>query len=57
MCEEACPMDVPVFRLFKATSEQVQALFDYKPGRDLEEEIPISTFREQELEGVQEPKI
>jgi formate dehydrogenase subunit beta len=57
MCEEACPMDVPVFRLFKATSEQVQALFDYKPGRDLEEEIPISTFREQQLEGVQEPKI
>jgi formate dehydrogenase subunit beta len=57
MCEEACPMDVPVFRLFKATSEQVQALFDYKPGRDLEEEIPISTFREKELEQIQEPKI
>ena len=57
MCEEACPMGVPVFRLFKATSEQVQALFDYKPGRDLEEEIPISSFREKELEHIQEPKI
>jgi formate dehydrogenase subunit beta len=57
MCEEACPMGVPVFRLFKATSVQVQDLFDYEPGRDLEEEIPISTFREQELEGIQEPKI
>jgi formate dehydrogenase subunit beta len=57
MCEEACPMGVPVFRLFKATSEQVQALFDYKPGRDLEEEIPISTFHEKELEQIQEPKI
>jgi len=57
MCEEACPMGVPVFRLFKATSEQVQALFDYKPGRDLEEEIPISTFREKELDQIQEPQI
>jgi len=57
MCEEACPMGVPVFRLFKATSAQVQALFNYEAGRDLEEEIPISTFREKELEQIQEPKI
>jgi formate dehydrogenase subunit beta len=57
MCEEACPMGVPVFRLFKATSARVQDLFDYEPGRDFEEEIPISTFREQELEHIQEPKI
>jgi formate dehydrogenase subunit beta len=57
MCEEACPMEVPVFRLFKATSAKVQDLFTYEPGRDLEEEIPIATFREEELEGVQEPKI
>ena len=57
MCEEACPMGVPVFRLFKAASEKVQALFNYEPGRDLEEEIPIATFREEELEKVQEPKI
>ena len=57
MCEEACPMEVPVFRFFKATSAQVQGLFNYEPGRDLEEEIPIATFREEELDKVQEPKI
>jgi len=57
MCEEACPMEVPVFRLFKAVSTQVQALFTYEPGRDLEEEIPVAAFREEELEKVQEPKI
>jgi formate dehydrogenase subunit beta len=57
MCDEACPMGVPVFRLFKATSAHVQDLFKYEPGRDLEEEIPIATFREEELEKVQEPKI
>jgi formate dehydrogenase subunit beta len=57
MCEEACPMGVPVFRLFKAASVPVQDLFNYEPGRDLEEEIPIASFREEELEKVQEPKI
>jgi formate dehydrogenase subunit beta len=57
MCDEACPVEVPVFLLFKATSAQVQDLFNYEPGRDLEEEVPISTFREEELDKVQEPKI
>jgi formate dehydrogenase subunit beta len=57
MCEEACPMDVPVFRLFKAVSTRVQDLLTYEPGRDLEEEIPIAVFREDELEKVPEPKI
>jgi formate dehydrogenase subunit beta len=57
MCDEACPVAVPVFRLFKATSAQVQSILNYEAGRDLEEEIPIATFREEELEKVQEPKI
>jgi formate dehydrogenase subunit beta len=57
MCAEACPMDVPVFKLFKAASAKVQELFNYEPGRSLDEEIPISTFKEEELEKMQEPKI
>lgn len=57
MCDEVCPVTVPVFRLFKATSTQVQDILNYEAGRDLEEEIPISTFREEELDKVQEPKI
>jgi formate dehydrogenase subunit beta len=57
MCEEACPMGVPVFRIFKAVSTKVQALLAYEPGRSFDEEIPIAAFREDELEEVQEPKI
>ena len=57
MCEEACPMGVPVFRIFKAVSTKVQALLAYEPGRRFDEEIPIAAFREDELEEVQEPKI
>jgi hypothetical protein len=50
-------MDVPVFKLFKAASAKVQDLFNYEPGKDIKEEIPISTFKEEELEKIQEPKI
>jgi formate dehydrogenase subunit beta len=50
LCESACPNDLPVARLFRAVGERVQALFDYVPGRDPGETIPIATFREDELE-------
>ncbi len=57
MCEQACPMGVPIFRLFKAASTKVQKLFNYEPGKDLQQEIPVGAFREEELESFQEPKI
>jgi formate dehydrogenase subunit beta len=49
MCESACPNDLPVATIFRAVGEKVQALFDYVPGRSLEEELPVATFREDEL--------
>ena len=57
MCEDACPMGVPVFQLFKAVGAKAQELFQYEPGKSLEEELPLATFREKELDTVQEPKI
>jgi formate dehydrogenase subunit beta len=49
MCESACPSHLPVATIFRAVGQKVQALFDYEPGRSLEDEIPLSTFREDEL--------
>ena len=57
MCQEGCPQEVPVFRLFKAVSKRLQGIFDYEPGRDPEEPLPLATFREEELKEVEEPKI
>ncbi len=54
MCESACPNDLPVATIFRAVGEKVQALFDYVPGRSLEEELPVATFREDELTGLGE---
>ena len=52
LCQEACPNDIPVFRIFRMVGEQVQETFDYVPGRSLEEELPLSVFREDELSEV-----
>lgn len=57
MCEEACPQGVKVFGLFKAVSKRTQALFDYEPGRDPDEPLPLTVFKEEELKEVEEPKI
>ncbi|MGQ9458547.1 MAG: 4Fe-4S dicluster domain-containing protein [Anaerolineae bacterium] len=49
MCTEACPSGISVGTVFRAVGQRVQALFDYLPGRSLEEEVPLATFREEEL--------
>ncbi len=52
-CEDACPADIPLAMLFKKVGEEVQAIFDYVPGRDLEEDIPLKTFETEELSEVE----
>jgi formate dehydrogenase subunit beta len=50
LCEQACPSDIPVAAIFKTVGLRAQDLFDYEPGRSLEEELPVATFKEEELE-------
>jgi hypothetical protein len=35
--------------VFRAVGEKVQELFDYQPGRSLDEAAPVQEFREDEL--------
>lgn len=51
-CESGCPSRVPLTVLFRSVAEQVQGLYEYVPGRSLEEEPPVTTFREDELKSV-----
>lgn len=53
-CEEACPNDIPLLKLFQLIGSEVQELFNYIPGRSLEEELPPVIFRENELEWIGE---
>ncbi|MFC2072087.1 4Fe-4S dicluster domain-containing protein [Chloroflexota bacterium] len=53
-CEDACPNDIPLLKLFQLIGSEVQELFDYIPGRSLDDELPPAAFREDELEWIGE---
>jgi formate dehydrogenase (coenzyme F420) beta subunit len=55
-CEEACPNDIPLLKLFQLTGSEVQELFGYAPGRNAEEPLPASAFLEKEFEWMGEKK-
>jgi formate dehydrogenase (coenzyme F420) beta subunit len=54
MCTEACPADLPVGLVFRAIGERVQAVFDYLPGRNPDEPLPLITFKADEWTEVGE---
>ena len=53
-CEDACPANIPISGIFKLAGESIQGVFDYIPGRDVEEEIPLKMFELEELEKVED---
>ena len=52
MCSDVCPVGIPVAAVFKKTGEKTAALFDYVPGRDVEESIPVMVYKEEELSDI-----
>ncbi|MCX8110658.1 MAG: 4Fe-4S binding protein [Syntrophorhabdaceae bacterium] len=53
-CEEACPQGIPLTKYFKGISERLQGLFSYMSGRDFNEPIPYTTFKEDELKNAED---
>jgi formate dehydrogenase subunit beta len=51
-CSNACPNDIPVMELFRTIAQGTQQAFDYQAGRSLEEDPPLSVFREEEFSEV-----
>lgn len=49
MCESYCPAGIPLTAMFAALGGEARKLFDYEPGRNPEEALPLATFREEEL--------
>ena len=54
MCEDACPAGIPIAQMFSLVSERAQRTFDYSPGRDASDPLPLMVYREQELEEEKE---
>lgn len=49
MCSDVCPVNIPVATIFSRVSVPLQEIFEYIPGRDVEEPIPSGTYKEQEF--------
>ena len=56
MCADACPVYIPVATLFAKVGAQTQSLFEYVPGKDPEEELPLQRFEEDEFTEVGEER-
>jgi formate dehydrogenase subunit beta len=56
MCADACPVYIPVATLFAKVGGETQALFEYVPGKDAEEELPLKRFEEDELVQIGEER-
>jgi formate dehydrogenase subunit beta len=54
MCTSACPSDIPVGAIFSTIGAQVQEAFEYRPGRDVAEALPLITFQPNEWTEVGE---
>ncbi len=52
-CESACPNDIPLAELYHYLSKEIQDSLGYEAGRNLEEELPLTTFKEDELKEVE----
>lgn len=47
-CSNACPNDIPVMELFKYVANSTQAAFEYEAGKDVDQPLPLSVFKEEE---------
>ena len=56
-CEDACPMSIPVARVFSLVADKNQEIFDYVPGRRLDEPLPLRVYEEEEFEEVEQSHV
>ena len=52
-CESACPNGIPLGRIYQKISTAAQEALNYAAGRSLDEDLPLTTFREDELSAVE----
>jgi formate dehydrogenase subunit beta len=50
-CEDACPTAIPIAQMFSLVAERTQKVFEYQPGQDIHDPLPLTVYREEELEG------
>ena len=53
-CEAACPSRIPLGEVYQKISTAAQEALGYEAGRSLDDELPLTTFREEELSVVED---
>jgi formate dehydrogenase subunit beta len=53
-CEAACPSGIPLGQIYQKISTAAQEAFGYEAGQSLDDELPLTTFREDELSVVED---
>ncbi|MCK4358039.1 MAG: hypothetical protein KAW92_04730 [Candidatus Cloacimonetes bacterium] len=54
MCEDACPVSIPVAQIFSYVADKTQKAFEYQPGRNIGEPLPLKDYKEEELQEIKE---
>jgi formate dehydrogenase subunit beta len=54
MCEDACPVTIPVAQIFTLVGDRNQEAFHYVPGRSVDEQLPLTTFEADEFQEVEQ---
>ena len=49
MCESACARGIPLSTIFMAIGDEVQKKLEYTPGKSVDDELPVATFRKAEF--------
>ncbi len=51
MCSDVCPTDIPIASIFTTVGEHMQETLEYKPGKDLEEPMPLAVVNPEDFEA------
>jgi len=51
MCSDVCPTDIPIASIFTTVGEHMQETIEYKPGKDLEEPMPLAVVNPADFEA------
>ena len=54
LCTDACPVFIPVAKLFSYVGAQTQKAFEYQPGRETDEPLPLREYKTNEVKEIHE---
>jgi formate dehydrogenase (coenzyme F420) beta subunit len=49
MCESSCARGIPLATIFMAVGNEVQKKLEYTPGKSIDDELPVATFKQPEI--------